>query len=377
MIRWPSPRWAATIRPVLARDIVIFEGLTYLADGPMGLRILNMTDLNAPVEVGYLNTAGTAEAVELESNFAFVADGEAGVQIIKITKPDAPVLDGTCDTPGYAQAVMFYGGAIYTADGPGGLRAINKDVTITPCEARFFDSPGTMTDLSWYEGFVYAANSSALLGIESATMTEVGSYQSPALPDQASLAGDLAYLADPWQGLRIIDVADPAAPALLGSYATPGTAQDVMVSADVAYLAAGAEGLRVLDVSDPALPTELTALEAPYAQAVAVDGDAVLLANGEGGLLGFQFDVDFNLLADDDFDTSAPARHVAISGGYGYVAADTYGVFVVDYSDLSNLQQVSWTDTDGTALARCALRQLDLCGRWRQRSAHPGFQRPA
>ena len=66
--------------------------------------------------------------------------------------------------------------------------------------------------------------------------------------------GDYTYLADGAAGLKIYDVSDPDAPALVGSYDTPGEARDVAIAGDYAYVADGSAGVQVIDVVDPAMP---------------------------------------------------------------------------------------------------------------------------
>ena len=95
-----------------------------------------------------------------------------------------------------------------------------------------------------------------------------------------AVAGHYAYTADSFDGLRVIDVANPAAPVKVGNYDTPGDAEDVAVAGHTAYVADGDSGLRVIDVTDPAAPVEV----------------------------GF-------------YDTPGDARGVAVAGHYAYVAA--------------------------------------------------------
>ena len=52
-------------------------------------------------------------------------------------------------------------------------------------------------------------------------------------------------------------VADPATATETGRYDSPGTAHDVAVSGDVAYVADGFDGLRIVDVSDTSNPVEV------------------------------------------------------------------------------------------------------------------------
>jgi hypothetical protein len=170
--------------PGSARDLLISEGYAFVADGPSGLRVLSV-DLFTLTEVAGLDTAGYAEAVTLMSNFVYLSAGEAGLQVIKIPTPDAPGLEGSCDTPGYAQSAMYFGGSVYVADGEGGLRVINVVDKAHPTETGFYDTPGLAADLGWFEGIVLVADFSGLRIINSTTLIETRSYQSPAIPQPA------------------------------------------------------------------------------------------------------------------------------------------------------------------------------------------------
>ena len=77
--------------------------------------------------------------------------------------------------------------------------------------------------------------------------------QTDVLPEKVmavALSGDYAFVADGYRGLRIIDIADPAAPREVGYYDTPGSGEGIAVAGDYAYVADGESGLRIIDVSE-------------------------------------------------------------------------------------------------------------------------------
>ncbi len=59
------------------------------------------------------------------------------------------------------------------------------------------------------------------------------------------MAGRYLYVASGY-GLRVLDVANPAAPVSVGFYDTPGTANGVAVAGDYVYVADGAGGVFIL-----------------------------------------------------------------------------------------------------------------------------------
>ena len=99
------------------------------------------------------------------------------------------------------------------------------------------------------------------------------------------MSGDHAYVADGANGLVVVDVLDPAAPALVGGLDTPGTATDVAVQGDLVYVADGSSGLAILDVSDRSAPVLVGAVETPgNARGVDVEGGIAVVADDDGGL---------------------------------------------------------------------------------------------
>ncbi len=66
-------------------------------------------------------------------------------------------------------------------------------------------------------------------------------------------------------GVQVLDVLDPAKPALVTSYFTDGYVQDVFASRPLAYVTDDPTGLHVLDLSKPGAPAEvsITGLDLP------------------------------------------------------------------------------------------------------------------
>ena len=78
-----------------------------------------------------------------------------------------------------------------------------------------------------------------------------------------------------WGGLRILDMSNPAAPTSVGTYRSPGsrvfpppdlgiyTVGHTVVKGSLVYAAWNADGLRVLDISNPASPREVASFVPP------------------------------------------------------------------------------------------------------------------
>jgi len=59
--------------------------------------------------------------VYVKDNYAYMADGPSGLQIIDISDPANPAIIGACDTPDYAYSVYVKDNYAYMADSYSGL----------------------------------------------------------------------------------------------------------------------------------------------------------------------------------------------------------------------------------------------------------------
>jgi hypothetical protein len=117
-----------------------------------------------------------------------------------------------------------------------------------------------------------------------AAPTEIGAYDTPGRAEGMAVVGNYAYVADYDQGLRIINIVNPATPSEVGFYDTPGEAFGVAVAGSYAYVADFYSGLRIVDVADPAHPSEVGSYTMGEAFGVAVAGTYAYVADGLSGL---------------------------------------------------------------------------------------------
>jgi hypothetical protein len=137
-------------------------------------------------------------------------------------------------------------------------------------------------------------------------------------PVRVTLAGELVEYQD-FGGLRFWDIADPARPLPIGTFrtessrvdrtagpATPGlfTAHNPIVRGDLLFVSWYSDGVRVVDIHDPAAPRELAAwtpparaipdavrisfTDGPLIWGIAVEGDLIVASEMNGGLYVLQ-----------------------------------------------------------------------------------------
>jgi len=178
---------------------------------------------------------------------------------------------------------------------------------------------------------------------------EVGYYDTPGDAVGVQVVGTLAYVADDYSGLRIIDVSNPAAPIEVGFYDTPGRARGVQVVGTLAYVAGVYSGLRIIDVSNSAAPVEVGYYVTSDARDVQVVGTLAYVANGDSGLRIIDVSNPAAPVEVGYYDTSGYAHGVQVVGTLAYVADAYSGLRIIDVSNPAAPAEVGYCDTPDIA----------------------------
>ena len=268
------PRWVgqSEVLPHVVEDVAVSGGMAYVVDED-GLRIIDVSNLAAPRQVGACETPGQALGVAVSGNMAYVV-GYVWVCL--------PIEDSGCYHRGWLRIIDISDpaaphevGACDTCETPPFFSA---DVAVSGNIA--YVAAGWERADPWWGGL----NGVRMIDVsDPAAPHEVGACETP-LANGVAVSGSMVYVAAGPGGLRIIDVSNPAAPDELGTYETLGWACDVAVSGTMAYVAAGSGGLRIIDVSNAAAPREVGACETSLAHGVAVSGGVAYVADRASGL---------------------------------------------------------------------------------------------
>ena len=239
----------------------------------------------------------------------------------------------------------------------------------------------------WFDGAVYASSSlitsgnvtlgdastdivsvSGKLGINTSTPTELfsmaggnflqiasssptlkGSLSSPFNAQDIFVSGKYAYVATSLNGLKIVDVSNPASPVLVGTYSASNP-YSVVVVGKYAYITVSSQGLKIVDVSNPASPFLVGSYDITgTSYNVQVVGKYAYVANG---LIGFKIIDVSNPTAPflvSSYDTTGSSYSVKVVGNYAYVADYNMGLQIVNISNPSNPLPVGTSNTSGNA----------------------------
>ncbi len=229
--------------------------------------------------------------------------------------------------PGLVEAVELDAARAdaYVATGSGGVQVVDVQDPAQPALLGSVRLPGTARDLSLNDGRLFVVATGNNGGIH------VVDVQDPAQPhlratlaitgavQEISVAGDYAYVAAGFTGgLVVLDVSSTLTPTLVGRSDTDGLAQALAITGTTLLLADGEEGVRVYDVSNPTAPRQTSRIRtAGPATDVTIRGDLVAVAVATAGVQTF-------VLNDGQLE---PVRRTRLTGSVRQVVATSTRLF--------------------------------------------------
>jgi hypothetical protein len=97
------------------------------------LLILDVTDPTHPVKVGEsIQAPAAVNDLTVDGHYAYIANGDLGLRVIDISDPAHPTDAALYDTAGVARAVDIQGDTIYVGDGQGGVYILHLGAPVPP-----------------------------------------------------------------------------------------------------------------------------------------------------------------------------------------------------------------------------------------------------
>jgi hypothetical protein len=288
------------------QDVAVQGNYAYVAHRLEGLKIIDVSDPSNPVRVGELDTTGDALGVAVAGNYAYVADGSSGLEVIDIRDPAHPVHVGGSllpafgpGTSGHAREIALSGNYAYVigTDGIGeplpygGLHVIDVSnptncVLLSKCAT--VKAPiavqiaGNFAYLATFDGMevVYVGDPSNAVSIAThPTGTQTSSV---------AVSGNRAYL---WrdQLLRILDITNPTNVIHISTVTVHDNplvdSGEIALAGNYAFMACEYLGVRVFDVTDPTNAEFVTSFSTGgHAYTVNVAGGHIFVGDYPGGL---------------------------------------------------------------------------------------------
>jgi len=359
-----APRRRGSIYATHPSDLVVYAGYVYLLT-EAGLKVVDLSNLDTPVEVGWVEVdapAGVAgfktNDVEVSNEIAYLAvggrypspsgeySGTGALKAIDVSDPSAPVTLGEINTADAALDVEIEGDLAYVAAGRDGLRVFDVSTPGAPFSAGGLALPGSTAKLKVIGATAYvidqgiATKAPRKLRIidasQPANPVELGALEFPQVshfliscenPDIAVI-DKLAYVV--CRDLYVVDVSNPVQPVLISTTLMGyDYGESIYVTGDLAYIGGDLQSsLSVFDISDPTLPTEVGSVEGG-GRALRVE-DGLMYGAGNYGLAVNDLTDPLRLALSGGYPSDRRSwRGLAIANGLVY-GATTRGLQIVD-----------------------------------------------
>lgn len=225
-------------------DMAVVGRYGYIAYGDArfegyGLRIVDLANPGAIKIVGGYNlhppgTTGQIPAIAVSGNYAYLAAGSEGLRVVNVTNVAAPVEVGVYPTPsgGYVSDIVVVGTTAYVAAGGAGFRIVDVANPAAPIEVGKVDAVNvSVVTVAQNMAYVGAGERLLLVDITNRSMpTQVGTFNIREDGERTGFIADVAvadgraYLT--WGncmrvcsgGLMVVDVVQPSSPVKLGTF---------------------------------------------------------------------------------------------------------------------------------------------------------------
>jgi hypothetical protein len=254
----PAAPWERASVPNLGTPMhVATRGqIAYIASGADGIYVVNLAAPGGPAVVTTLTPPGRMMGCDVAGNVLAVAALDGGLHLYNITAPTAPVFLATHVVGDWATTVRLTPSRAYVGVGPS---VVVVDISVPA----FPNAIGAVPTEAWVMGLdvsgttcVAATDGAGLVIIDVGVggPTLAGKQLDILRLHAVSLSGTTAYTAAGAQGLHIVDVTNPVAPATRSTVITSRACYGVTIAGTRGWLSVGGKVIQPVDVTDPTAP---------------------------------------------------------------------------------------------------------------------------
>ncbi len=253
-----------------------------------GIRVIDISEPQTPVTVGYYNVDGSPVWVHFNDDFMYVYSyhyanygiNSHTVWCFDCSEPDNPIAVEWMEFDSYGMDIF--------------ATPNNNLLTVSYDSVRHFDisQPPEMREIASYpntfpncwelfveESFIYMSNSEGLVVLEMSdldTLTLVGEFNTDGWSTSSIFVSEgIIYVTKLNSGLSILDASEPAQMSLIANYYINGDTKNIQVVDDLAFVSNSRNGLMIFDVSNPSAPEPISSIEINEIDKLHVEGDCV------------------------------------------------------------------------------------------------------
>ncbi|MBK8233760.1 MAG: hypothetical protein IPK72_25100 [Candidatus Eisenbacteria bacterium] len=348
----PVFRSSLALGSATSQAIAASGDLVYVANWDGGIDVVDVSNLTAPYVVGNVTLPGHPLALHLEGDRLYVGAYGFGLVIVDVSDPALPLVRGTYGGITQTQSVVFHSGVLYLSDSTS-IRLF--DVSNPDLPQAMGNLPREAYDLLASGDVLLAGAWGRVSALDLSSPTEpalVGSVPTLESPLCLFAVGTHAYLGH-LGGFDVVDFSEPSSPAQvrleLPQYTSP---RAVVVRDDLAYVAAGSSGLLIVSLASGAPELVGSAETLAPARDVALYGGYAIAAETTNLEV-----IDIGNPASPSVVATLPiqANEVSVSGNRAFVASGYGGLSIVDLSDPLHPQLLGVWDSPGSVVGAQAI----------------------
>jgi hypothetical protein len=286
---------------------------------------------------------GGAYAIALRDTLAYVCNG-ADLHVFSIADPYAAEPIGLCEAVGNGNYGLVLKDTLLYLSSESGLSVIDIRDPRVPAESAHFQTPGSAYGMAIQGNYAYMGGD--IEGLWAVNISDplhphlAGSCVVPNWIWDVCVADSFAYVTGDY-GMRIVNIANPAAPFLRGRF-DQGFGTGVAIRGSYAYVGFNDSGMWIVNVSNASSPTTVGSVGMPdQTIAVTLNGDYAYVCHGSGDWQRGGFRV-VNIsnpsapVVTGFHSTNGTAWAAAVEGRFAYVV-DTDGFSIYDCSEAIGL----------------------------------------
>ncbi|UCC78957.1 MAG: T9SS type A sorting domain-containing protein [Candidatus Zixiibacteriota bacterium] len=322
-----------------------------LMGGFDSLLTIDVTDPARPFVTGaYYNQGGSYLSQLIENRLYIISNGDV-ISWFDMEEPQNPQLIGRYIPYSNTRDIAKSENYVYTSVNYGGFRIFDVSNPVDPVGIGYYKSDYQSTKIRVFDDILFLADNYAGVRIFS-----LASPLNPVLLSTVFFESNaydmfcsdsLLYMACD-DGFRIVNISDPAYPAILGYYATPqfhNNYSTIISNHSLVYTSESDSGICIYNVSDPTNPIKIHCLDIPYHPAEFFLRDSLLYAATYlNGLIIFDLsNISLPVLISS---TPPSARALYLHDNHAYLA-NSDGLRVFEISNPYNPEYISGYFDDG------------------------------
>ena len=309
----------------------------YLAN-TTGLNICQIDNPMVPINIGNYEMPNYASVfdVDVVGTKAYISNGDEGLWIYDVTSADDPQVEINFNLSSAIRGLKVIDSLAYiSAEDSPKLHIMNVSIPFNATVLGTFDTAGSAYNVDVVGNYAYIAGASPglqIVDISDPTMpVSVGSYEIATAVKDVKVVGNYAYVAAYGNGLYILNISQPSAPTLVSNFDTE-RAVGVAVDGIFVYIADSYDGLRILSAFNPANPVEIVHnTDIETVNDVFIYGQYLLVGAAEEGV--WVYDIS-NPAAPEFIETFETPGHVlAVKAAEGRIyVSDMYSMTILEFA---------------------------------------------